>query len=205
MISAEGHEPQTEAVEAAKAEVQPTLLAAVSGHCTSCGARLAADQRYCVDCGERTPDARPPVVERVKQKTSALAPSRRARRIQMSANSTLIAGVGTLLLALGVGVLIGRTAQPAAKNPAPVRLVTVPGAASATPTAATAGTTSSSGSSASKKSSSKHHKAAAATGSAKLPPVKKNLPPPTVKVGQTGSGAGYDKKTHKFTGNFFGQ
>ena len=32
-----------------------------------------------------------------------------------------------------------------------------------------------------------------------------STPPATVTVGQSGTGKGYSKKTHKFTGSFFGQ
>jgi hypothetical protein len=121
----------------------------------------------------------------------------------MSVNATLIAGVGTLLLALGIGVLIGRSGNSGSSKAPPVRIVTVAGAggAGAAATGTTSGTgatggsttstTTSSGASSSTKSSSK--------AAVKKPAVP--LPKP-VKVGSAGHGPGYQKG--HFTGNFFG-
>jgi hypothetical protein len=128
------------------------------------------------------------------------------RRPRLSVNSTLIAGVGTLLLAMGIGVLIGRSGNgnPSSKQASAVQLVTVPGAA------ASAGATSATGpatpaATAAKPTKSVGSKAAASPSSAAVVKPQKNAPPPTkvVKVGSPGTGPGYQHG--KFTGNFFGQ
>jgi hypothetical protein len=112
--------------------------------CARCGAPLADDQRYCLECGERQvpmssvllggapsraashsqPQGPPPPTN-----GSASQPSDSAGR---NGAVTVIAGVGVLLLAMGVGVLIGRSggSRPAA---APAEVISVgPGAASGT-------------------------------------------------------------------------
>jgi hypothetical protein len=85
-------------------------LAGTSDHCVNCGAPLASDQHYCVTCGERRGKPRfalagphEEVVEEVVSTRSSSTP----RRPRTSAGFNLIAGVATLLLAMGVGVLIG--------------------------------------------------------------------------------------------------
>lgn len=181
---------------------------ALSGDaCPSCGAPLAADQRYCVACGERQGGARPRVtpIEALPPAPPAVAERRRRGPI-MSSGATLIAGVATLLVAMAVGVLIGRsgTHQQQQTASAPVRVVTVPAAgAAATPTA-TADKSASTGGKA------KGHKAGKAKKD-KPPPVPvsetkqaagSDKPPPVVKVGATGHGRGY--KNGHFTGDFFG-
>jgi hypothetical protein len=112
--------------------------------CAACGAPMAADQRYCLECGERravmssvllggpplrpehetgastSPPARPP--------DSAIASSGIDDRARGNALA-VIAGVGVLLLAMGVGVLIGRSSA-STKTPAP-QVITV-GSAPAT-------------------------------------------------------------------------
>jgi hypothetical protein len=108
---------------------------------------MAPDQRYCVDCGERrgkprftapTTGAKAPAGGQLPKR----APRQRSR-ISASASTTLIAGVATLLLALGVGVLIGEN-----NAPTPVAqkatVITVSGGAGTGTTAATAPSTGSS-------------------------------------------------------------
>ncbi len=101
--------------------------------CAICGAPLAPDQRYCLQCGERrapisaflrgnepgtsrapnpTPTAPPP----------GALPATGARRNNNAL--TVIAGVGVLLLAMGVGVLIGR-AGVSKQSQAPAEVITV--------------------------------------------------------------------------------
>jgi len=96
-------------------ESTPQLsVAGTSDHCVNCGAPLASDQRYCVVCGERRGKPRfalagpheEPVQEVVTTK-SASTP----RRPRTSAGFNLIAGIATLLLAMGVGVLIGHNSS----------------------------------------------------------------------------------------------
>jgi hypothetical protein len=89
------------------------LAGTVGDRCVNCGAPLAADQHYCVQCGERRGKSRfspsatsGPAVQttttRVTQPQSPV-PARRP-----SYGTTLVAGIATLLLAMGVGVEIGR-------------------------------------------------------------------------------------------------
>src|SRR6059058_2538205 len=116
--------------------VQPALATVAGDQCTSCGAPLAPDQRYCVQCGQRRGQSRLPVAEPVP---AAVAP-RGPRGPRFGTNTALIAGVGTLLLAMGVGVLIGRSGQ---KSPsaaaAPAQVITVGGAGGTASTPTTSG------------------------------------------------------------------
>jgi hypothetical protein len=83
---------------------------------------MAADQRYCLDCGLRRGDPRLPFMDAVVFMDAVRQPRQAAiqeapppppkeTRSSISANASLIAGVGTLLLALGIGVLIGKTGE----------------------------------------------------------------------------------------------
>ena len=100
-------------------------MAAASGdQCPSCGAHLAADQRYCLECGQRRGDPRLPFMDAVvfmdavkRPRDAAPPPLPRERQPRMSANASLIAGVGTLVLAIGVGVLIGRSGDNGHRPP----------------------------------------------------------------------------------------
>jgi septal ring-binding cell division protein DamX len=108
-----------------------------AGACPACAATLAADQRYCLECGERRPatseflrsgppsaqtppPARPPIA------SVAAEPAGRPNQMLL-----LIAGVGVLLLAMGVGVLIGRAGSSSGR-PAPAQVITL-GSATGTP------------------------------------------------------------------------
>jgi hypothetical protein len=168
---------------------------------------MAADQRYCLECGERRGAPRLPLLDRLAPRTREAAPAPRRRRPRMSPNSTLIAGVGTLLLALGIGVLIGRSGDHSgsASNPA-VQVVKVPGADTGTAGAAptTAANKAVGGKAAKAKASAKSRGGVVGTdASAAEGQPTKALPPPTVKLGQSGHGAGYNKNG-KFDGSFFG-
>jgi hypothetical protein len=168
-------------------------------HCAECGAPMASDQRYCVECGERRGERRFPTGPQPVAATSvATPPPTEGRRSRMSSSTTLIAGVGTLLLAMGVGVLIGRSGNgPSGHGGSGVQVVTVsPTAGASSGTTATTSTTA--GEAAAKSSAAK----AAASKSTIKAPKKSSLPPPTVKVGSKGTGKGY--KNGHFTGEFFG-
>jgi hypothetical protein len=138
----------------------------------------------------------------------------------MSSGATLVAGVGVLLLAIGLGVLIGHesksTAAPKASTPAVTILQGGGGTSAAAPS-----TTSSAPTSAPKhvKSASLTNKAQAklkATTASKAVQKKavqaagkvlgnsNNLPPPTSKVGSSCSSSQAGCQNGKFTGNFFG-
>lgn len=183
-----------------------TPVAAASGHCASCGAALAADQRYCVECGQRRGPLRMPATigatQQIPPEAKRREPRRRAPR--MSPNTTLIAGIGTLMLAMGVGVLIGQAGG--SSNDKPVQFVTLPGGGAGTSGAAATESGGSGGSGASE-STSASKSASTGSGKAKKSVEQvlkgKHLPPKAVvKVGTPGKGPGYQKG--HFTGKFFG-
>jgi hypothetical protein len=189
-------EPRTERA------IPETLVAgAVSDRCVSCGAPLSSDQRYCVVCGERrgAPRFSLPPSTAAEAPTPAPVAAAAGRGGRFSSGTTLVAGVATLLLAVLVGVLIGHDTAGA-------------GSAATTPTPATKGSSASP-----KKTSTGKLKAKKTTPQAAKKTVKaeqgaaakvlggSGTPASTVTVGATGTGKGYSKKTHKFTGSFFGQ
>jgi hypothetical protein len=187
--------PTTEATDFAR----PSLATATGDQCPTCGAPVAGDQRYCVECGERQGRSR--FALRDDHPAAPPPPAPRRRRLQASSATTLIAGVATLLVAMAVGVLIGHSGndRTAATSP-PVRVVTVPGAAAAAaPTATPAATTTTKSGDKSKQRKSGND-AKAKSGTATPKAVK--TPPPTVALGSPGKGPGY--KHGKFTGDFFG-
>jgi hypothetical protein len=96
-------------------------IAGGGDNCPQCGQPLAKDQRYCLNCGARRGDPRLPFMDAVtfmdavKQprpggdaEVAKTAPPP-SKRPLLSANASLVAGVATLVLAIGVGVLIGRS------------------------------------------------------------------------------------------------
>jgi hypothetical protein len=206
---------------------QPLVSATTGDRCVSCGTPLSSDQRYCVACGERLGKPRfslpaggtagsLPSSERTDTAASS-PPAPRAPRA--SSGTTIVAGVGTLLLAMGVGVLIGRNSannvnakpvQAAAPTVIHVSGGTGNGTAAAGPT--TPAKRSSKSATHEGKSKAKNASKPTAAQAAKasdaaskvLGSSNKNLPPATVTVGQTGHGPGYDK-SGKFDGSFFGQ
>lgn len=105
----------TMSTESIAPETEP---AARVGTCASCTAPLAPDQRYCLECGERrTPMSsvlRSGPATRADAPPQAPPPNASGPAAQPPATPrggalTIIAGVGVLLLAMGVGVLIGRS------------------------------------------------------------------------------------------------
>jgi hypothetical protein len=125
--------------------------------CAACGAPLAGDQRYCLECGERRapmssvllggsvgaqaqssdpagPGAVPP--HTIAPGGSRPAPPGAPR----SSNAvTVIAAVGVLLLAMGVGVLIGRAGAGTKSTAAAPQVISVGTAAAAGGATAAAG------------------------------------------------------------------
>jgi hypothetical protein len=177
--------------------------ASASGqHCASCGATLAPDQRYCVECGQRRGPTRSPFMDAAGQQASAPAPAPAKKGPRVSPNTALIAGIGILMLAMATGVLIGRTSSPSSKN-APVQYVTAPTAGAGTTAGSTSSTEGSGTGSTTAKESGKagSGKSSASNAAAKL--LGGKAPPnAVVKPGTPGKGPGYQKG--KFTGKFFG-
>jgi hypothetical protein len=222
-------EPETQSLVSEKHEpaTQPLVSATTGDRCVSCGTPLSSDQRYCVACGERRGKPRfslpaggsaGSLPSSDTAATTVTAPPPPPRAPRASSGTTIVAGVGTLLLAMGVGVLIGRDSannvntrpvQAAAPTVIHVGGGTGSGSAAAAPTK-----------SAKKSSRSGTHKAKSKTKTASKPTAaqaakasnaaskvlgssNKNLPPATVTVGQSGHGPGYNK-SGKFDGSFFG-
>jgi hypothetical protein len=195
-------------------ELPAVPTGAAGDRCAACGAAMVHDQRYCVECGERRGQSRlplaPPAGEVVaSRRTHRLASARPPR---LSSGTTLVAGVGVLLLAIGLGVLIGRignkttTTQAAATAPS---VITIQGGVASTPTTTTTGGPTS------KKSKSKpkarvaaapppavQKKATEAAG--KVLGNSKNLAPPTVTTGQKCNSNQAGCSGGSFNGNFFG-
>ncbi len=183
--------------------------AAAGDRCAACGSVMAPDQRYCLECGERRGQARfnpRPSSATAVTTTTRVGPRRPPR---LSGSTTLIAGVGTLLLAMGIGVLIGRTgSSPNIPANSKVQVVQLGGSGSASTasTPSSSGASSSGGSKKNGKSKSGGKKAKAlntnSVSAANATQTVKSLPPPTVTVGQSGHGPGYTNG--HFTGKFFG-
>lgn len=192
------------AADPAPPEFQPSMVAAVSNQCSVCAAVMASDQRYCVECGERRGAARVPIQDVAAQRAPATAGARRRpRRAAMSPNLTLIAGIGTLLLAMGIGVLIGRSGSNSSVKTPPAQIVTVAGAGAGTAASGAAAPTTSSAATPTSKSGTTHSTTKTTTTS-KTSSKKSSAPQPkAAKVGSPGHGKGY--QNGHFTGNFFGE
>jgi hypothetical protein len=129
--------------------------------CPNCGAQMATDQRYCLNCGHRRGEPRLPFMDAVVFMESMNAPGgggaaatpppppAASNPNRWNANAALIAGVATLVLAIGVGFLIGRSGHDnSTQAAAPIRVINAGGApatggeetAAATPEATTGGT-----------------------------------------------------------------
>jgi hypothetical protein len=195
----------------------PDLVApGASDLCANCQAPLASDQRYCVNCGERRGKPRQ-MFPAAASKAPAPAAPKRERRPRASAGTTLIAGVATLLLAMGVGVLIGQngTSNPKAAA-APPQVVTVNGGGGSGGSGSTAtASTGSKSKHAGKKGSGKKSKAPVAhlskkttaavnQGAANVVGSNQKLAPATVKVGGNCQSGEAGCQNGKFTGGFFG-
>ena len=98
---------------------------------------MASDQRYCVICGERRGEPRFSTESLSTPKAAPASPPSRPPRSARSGAATLIAGVGTLLLAMGVGVLIGHNSNSNSPTRAAApQVITVGGGPSGSTTAA---------------------------------------------------------------------
>jgi hypothetical protein len=191
-------------VEEPEHATQELIGAPAADRCTNCDTPLAPDQRYCVNCGERR--GKPRFSFEALVAPPPAPPPQRRRRFQVSSSFSFIAGLATLLLALGVGVLIGHNgnAPKQAASQAPVIKI---GNLGGTGTTANTGTTPSTAFKASKvpkltpKVIKKVQAAAAQVlGSSGVKNLSQN---PTQQVGGSCSGGAGCQGGH-FTGNFFG-
>src|SRR5919198_917177 len=105
-------------------DIHAPTLGAQGEPCAGCGAPLAADQRYCLECGARRAQARIAFREILARPggppRAPVVPSYPAERTPPSGIAFLV-GLVCLLLALGVGVLIGRSG-----NDSPTAATTTP-------------------------------------------------------------------------------
>jgi hypothetical protein len=111
------------------------LTGVVGDRCPNCQTPMAADQRYCLNCGERRGRARfspATFAPQATPVTEEVAVSRR-HRPRFSSGATLVAGVATLLIAMGVGVLIGHDSNTTAPAKTPIINVGGGGSAATTP------------------------------------------------------------------------
>lgn len=205
----------TDSIRAADEDAPTTelLTGVVGDRCANCQTPLAADQRYCVSCGERRGRARfsYDTLAAAQSPAPGADPPVPPRRTRFSSGSTLVAGVATLLIALGVGVLIGHDSNSTPVRAAAPQVITVGGGAG---TGASAGTSSGlTGSTASKGKggklkvthvtiTAKTAKAATAAASKVLGSSNNLSQNATQTVGGACSG-GAGCQNGKFTGNFF--
>jgi hypothetical protein len=139
--------------------------------CASCGAQLAGDQRYCLNCGARRGDARVPFMEILGATAPVSAPAA-SPAAPSHRNLTVVASIGCLLLALGIGVLIGHGGRDAGTSAAPpAQVIKVQGGGAAAGGAATPGT----GAAATQKASKSKNGAAGAGSSHATNKAIKNL------------------------------
>ena len=185
--------------------------------CASCGAALAPDQRYCLECGARRPalgsvlagdlrslialssgePATPARVERSPE-PAAVEPAR------AGATSAVIAGVGVLLLAMGVGVLIGRSGSGGKTVTPPAQVVSVAAPAATSSGAGAAASTPASGTTSGAKHSSSKHKSSksSSAGSSTAEPAggvgqtpSKPAPPSAAESLKGAKGGSYEQKS----------
>ncbi len=188
--------------------------------CASCGAPIAGDQRYCLECGQRRGDPRLPfmdavvLMDAVKRPKQAPPPPPKKKRGGVSPNAALIAGVGTLLLALGIGVLIGRSGTHEVAQTAAAPQVIKVGGGGEEATASTGGSkgaTTGGGSASKAKTKAQKQKAlkeAEAHPAAEevlKPSGDVNLPEATVQPGDKCKSGEAGCEGGEFTGNFFGE
>jgi hypothetical protein len=216
-------DPSLAPVAASLPAGQPLVGAGTPDLCASCGARLLADQRYCVACGERRGKPRFTLPSAgASQSRSPAARTGEARTPRMSASGGFIGVVATLILAMGVGVLIGQNAagSNAGKQGVTAYIGGGAGAGAGADTsggadAAAAGDTTTSTGHRSKSASSKAVPKVNTTTVA-TPPASvahgaqinghgaTNLPPPTAQQGQSCTNGEAGCQNGQRTGNFFG-
>lgn len=175
--------------------------------CGECAAPMAGDQRFCLECGAASdtgttlafapiaasapapaggPPASPPAHLLAGQPAGAQSGAHH------SSAPTVIAAAGVLLLAMGVGVLIGRTgAAPASSAPSTPQVITV----SAPTTSTTSTESSESTSSAQAKSSGKHAKKSSESSSGAGSSLEHPAPPSVLNNLKKSGGGSYEQKS----------
>lgn len=198
----------------AQPDLQPSTVQS-SDRCPACGVPLAADQRYCLECGQRCGEPRLPFMDAAvlmdavrRSRQPAPPPPPKERRSRISPNTALIAGVGTLLLALGVGVLIGHSGpREVAQTAAAPQIIEVGGgegaSASGKDASVTGGNAAGAKTKKQKEAALKKAEAHPASEEVLKPAGDVKLPPATVKPGDKCEAGAAGCDGGKFTGNFF--
>lgn len=193
------------------------MVATSTEQCPSCGAHVAPDQRYCLTCGARCGEPRLPIMDAVtfmdamKQPRDASAPPPQRPQRRVSSNTALFATIGVLLLAMGVGVLIGRSGNHSvASAPQAAPIVIKGNGAEENGTASSeganaAGTTGGGSKKEKPKALKKDAETQAGAESVLKPADGVKLPPAKVKVGGKCPEGTTGCEGEKFTGNFFGE
>lgn len=205
----------TPAGTSAATAVHHPLVSASGEQCPSCGSAVAADQRYCLHCGQRCGEPRLPFMnavtfmDKMKQPAQAQPTAPKQRRRHLSPNVALIAGVGTLLLAMGVGVLIGRSGEQtvATNAAAPAQVITVHGGGETEAASKPAANSGSGGKAGKKASASAKKKAETGQGAEEVlkPSAGVKLPPANAQPGSKCESGAAGCEGGEFTGNFFGE
>jgi hypothetical protein len=113
--------------------------------CANCGAPMADDQRYCLECGTRRGDAR--IDYRPLLRTApADAPARAVAGAPLPGRpswtmTAALATIACLLLAMAIGVLIGRSGHDKVQAAAPAQVIRVSSGGGGTSTTTTPDTT----------------------------------------------------------------
>lgn len=105
-----------------------TRLGADGEHCPQCDAPLHSDQRYCLNCGRRRGAMRLPFADIVTPRaTASTAHAAPPVQVGPGERSPLVAlgALIALLLALGIGVLLGRGAGDGRSQAASAPIITV--------------------------------------------------------------------------------
>jgi hypothetical protein len=165
--------------------------------CPNCGAAMADDQRYCLECGQRRGDPRVDY-RRMLRATPAPAPAPEATGALSRARAgwTLPVALGTiacLLLAMAIGVLIGRSGNgESGQAAAPAtQVIRVSGGTATTPA-------SDAGAAATETGGAAKAKKAKATKAAKAKATKSAAKPSTeVKALDQATGDDYQKQSAK--------
>jgi hypothetical protein len=149
----------------------------------------------------------------IHRQPQAPPPAPAKKRSRISPNASLIAGVGTLLLALGIGVLIGQTNESSAvsaANAAP-QIIRVGGGPEETATAATSADKNTAAKGGKPKQAEAPEKAVDSSGTSEAaaevlkPAGDVKLPPPTVQPGGKCESGAAGCDGGEFTGEFFGE
>jgi hypothetical protein len=212
--------PPTQPAPATPAPIQSSVPGG-NDNCANCGAPLALDQRYCLQCGQRRGDPRLPFMDAVvlmdavqrTQNAPPPPPPAKKRRGGISPNAALITGIGVLLLALGLGVLIGRSGNnETASAPQTPQVITVEGNAGggggeATPTTGGSSTSNKKAPKSKTEKAAKKQEAESQAGAEEVLKPKEGvkLPPAKVQPGGKCPPGSAGCKGEEFTGEFFGE